>query len=611
MQNKINILPDILINKIAAGEVVQRPVSVVKELVENSIDANATNITVIIKDGGKKLIEIIDDGDGMGYDDLLLSFERHATSKIKSFDDLSKISSMGFRGEALPSIASISRVEATSKLKDSDTANVIKIEGGVVIDVKPAAIAKSTSIKISDIFYNVPARRKFLKEARTEYRHIYSYMKKAALSHPNIGFSLVNDGKVSFEVRPQELKDRISSLFSEVSEDSLISVAGKLFDMTVSGYVGKKELARKTKDNQILFVNGRYVDNKVVSFAVFQAYKDMLEQGVYPFFILFISLPYSDVDVNVHPSKQEIKFNDENAVRRLVKDTIFNVLASQKSLVTFEGSDGLSELDNFADKIEEKVAEYDAKKVKEDKPNNTALFDADSFKADKPLVIDEPKEKKEKDESKSENPFYRPKKTGADILKFRSENIYKESVWQLHNKYIMLEVESGMAMIDQHVAQERIYFEKALKSFGNSKLSSQTLLFPVKVDMSYEDRLHLEEIMDYLTDIGFMIRHFGKNTFIIEGVPIGVETNEEEKELLDIIDYYKKYREKRMTVMESVAASYACKRSIKAGQKLTYDEIVSLVNDLFMCRYPHVCPHGRPIIVTLPLKEIDKKFGRI
>jgi DNA mismatch repair protein MutL len=575
----IKILPDNLINKIAAGEVVERPVSVVKELVENALDAGAKNIYIEVKDGGKTYVEVSDDGRGMDENNLLLAFERHATSKISEFDDLGRIMTMGFRGEALPSIAAVSMVEAVSKPAGAADGNMIIIKGGTISDVKPSPSKYSTQIKIRSLFFNVPARKKFLNFDDREYKYIYSYFKKAALSRPDIGFKFVNNEKTVFDLKAQDLDERICSVFPEIGKEHLIRTDNSLGAYSVKGYIGKAELARKYKDNQFLFINGRIVESKMVSFNIVNMYQNLIEKGYYPFYILFLNMPANEIDVNVHPSKLTVKFSDEPKVKRLIIEAVERSLKESSSLLDL-GSGTLPETSSGYE-----FREPEQKQVREtQEPYNPG--------------------KQEK--------FFRPdeKNIGTRVLKINDELIVSENIWQMHDQYILIQVESGALIIDQHVAHERILFEKALKNFGRSKMESQALLFPVKVDLSFEDKLTVNEIKEYLNSIGFILNEFGQNTVIIEETPLGIPLGDEKKELLDIIDNYKLYKKNRMDSMEAVAASYACKRAIKAGQKLSKDEMLELINDLFQCEFPHVCPHGRPVIIDLTIKELNKRFRR-
>ncbi|MBU4487387.1 MAG: DNA mismatch repair endonuclease MutL [Candidatus Delongbacteria bacterium] len=579
--NTIKILPDSLINKIAAGEVVERPVSVVKELVENSLDAGSKNIYIGINEGGKTYIEISDDGNGMDETNLLMAFERHATSKISEFDDLQKIDTMGFRGEALPSIASVSIVEAVSKPKDADEGNLVVIKGGTISEVKPFPSKHSTQIKVKSLFFNVPARRKFLKEADKEYKYIYSYFKRVALSRHDIGFKFVHNEKTIFDLKPQELNDRIRSLFTEIDKDELLKVDNSIGNYSVTGYIGKAELARKFKDNQYLYINGRIVESKMISFNIVNSYQNLIEKGYYPFYILFIEMPFNEIDVNVHPSKLTVKFSEEQKIKRLITEGVEKSLKNSQSLLNLSSNDNSS---NLYGNTESSKSEVNEQKV--DYTSNTL--------------------------NKTEERFFRPdvKDIGSRVLKFNHELIVSENIWQLHDQYIFIQVESGALIIDQHVAHERILFEKALKNFGKDPMPSQVLLFPVKVELSFEDKLIVNEIKEYLNSIGFILSEFGQNTYIIEETPMGIIVGDEKKELLSLIDNYKLFRKNKMDSMESVAASYSCKRAIKAGQKLSKDEMLELINELFQCEFPHVCPHGRPVIIDMSLKELNKRFKR-
>ncbi|MFO7810544.1 MAG: DNA mismatch repair endonuclease MutL [Candidatus Delongbacteria bacterium] len=573
----IKILPDNLINKIAAGEVVDRPASVVKELVENAIDAGAANIYIEVKNGGKNYIEVADDGKGMDENNLLLAFERHATSKISDFGDLHNISTMGFRGEALPSIAAVSMIEALSKPDQSVTGHKLIIKGGTISDIKPSPCRYSTQIKVRSLFFNVPARKKFLNFSEREYKHIYTYFKKLALSKPETGLKLTHNEKIIFDLKPQHLDERINSVFPEIGTEHLLETKNSLGEYRVTGFVGKAELARKYRDNQFLFINGRMVENKMISFSVVNMYHNLIEKGYYPFYILFINIPANEMDVNVHPSKLTVKFSDQSRVKRLVCEAVERSLKESSSILDLGTGSSSDHGYVFKEPPQEKVSD------------NKAGYTV-----------------------KEEEKFFRPdeKSIGTRVLRFNNELIISENIWQMHDSYIFVQVGSGALIIDQHVAHERILFEKALKNFGKSKMPSQALLFPVKVELSFEDRLIVNQIKEYLDATGFILSEFGGNTFIIEETPTGINLGDEKKEFLDMIDNYKLYRKNKMDAMESVAASFACKRAIKAGKKMTNEEMLELINDLFQCEFPHVCPHGRPVIIDITLKELNKRFRR-
>lgn len=610
----IKILPDNLINKIAAGEVVNRPFSVIKELIENSVDAKSSEILVKIEKGGKDYIEISDNGKGMNKNDLILAFERHATSKIKNYNDLENIATMGFRGEALPSIAAVGRVQCFSRDNNNseDEGNVITIDGGKIIVVKPASLTNSTTFIVRKLFFNVPARRKYLKTAKVEYKHIYTYLKKAALAYPEISFKFVSDERVVFDYKSAVMSERIKDVFKEIPKESLLEVNFKSEKYIIKGMVGKKELARKYRDNQFLFVNNRPVENKLINYAIFQAYRGLIETGSYPFYILYFEIPPSEIDINIHPNKLEVKFNDENLIRILVKKGITEVLSGQSSLVSFEfTAESYQTTAKNKKELEEEALEEVPKTTKLPLYKPTPISEDSVLKVEeesKEYKVD--KKNKKNEQKKPEELFLRTDKSGVELLKLGREQVVTESVWQLHCKYVILESESGMMIIDQHVAQERIFYEKALIWMSESKNQSQISLFPTRLELSNEDSLVYQEIADHLTNLGYTISHFGGGSYIIEGTPPGIKNGAEIGDFLDILDYYKKYREKKKGIVDSIAASYACKRSIKAGQRLSRAEMLELINQLFLCKFPHVCPHGRPVIINMNISEIDKRFMR-
>lgn len=613
--SKIQVLPDNLINKIAAGEVVDRPFSIVKELVENALDAQSTEVTLLIKEGGKSSIEVIDDGIGMAEDDLLLAFERHATSKISKYEDFDTILTMGFRGEALPSIASVAMVEAVSKPRNAANGTMLRISGGKIEEVRPTPLVKSTHLKIKSLFYNVPARKKFLKDEQTEYRYIYSYFKKVALSRPDIAFRFFNNDKPVFDLKRESLTERIGNLFPEIKTENLVEVNNANGALSLTGYIGKKELSRKNKEGQLLFVNGRIVENRMISYAIFQAYKNLIEPGYYPFFALFLTLPPGSVDVNVHPAKLEIKFRDENSVRWLIKSAVEEVLAGQPFLVNWQDdSPELMREPRTTPDPAEYYKRFTPPSAAEPEVVQNSLFTVEHsntipLTATSFIEIKEPPSPLYNPPPESKFPRLQTK--GVEILKFGQDQIVSESVWQLHNKYIVVSIDSGMAIIDQHVAQERIFYEKALMALSDKALESQSLLFPVRVDLAFEDYMLIQDLLPHYQQIGYQINDFGSNTIVVEGLPAGTFSEQVAKDILDMLDDFKKFRDNKMGVLEAVAASYSCKRAIKAGQALSRGEMISLINELFLCKFPHVCPHGRPIIINISLNEIDKKFGRI
>jgi len=588
--SKIRILPETLTNKIAAGEVVQRPASVVKELMENSIDAEARTITVIIKNGGKSLIQVVDDGNGMDRDDLLLAFERYATSKIKDEDDLSRISTLGFRGEALASIASVSIVDAVSGVKGDMEAYELKIVGGEFKDIRPHSNIGGTSISIRNLFFNVPARRKFLKSAEIELKNIIDIFRKFALAYPEKSFVLIHNDREIYNLRPSDLADRIAELYSPEYRKNIVEVFGEERELSISGFIGNLNLIRPRRGEQTFFANRRYVSNRTLSNAVISAYRSVISGDEYPFYCLNLMIPPDKVDVNVHPAKMEVKFREDYRVFQFVKISIGKYVEEVKKSIPgfdkpriWEYYEIKKESGGFAEEKdrERKVTAEIARLKLEDADNRSQVWKERAKKFSEHL----------KEESSV------PPGVGIPVFQFAE-------------RYIITQVKSGLVIIDQHVAHERILYEAALKAVTQGSWKPQQLLFPQVIELSAEDFSVLLEILPYLNKIGFRMREFGRNTIVVDAVPAGMRWGRESTIIKEIIDTYVEYRKHESSAVKSVAASYACKAAIKAGDKLSEEEMINLVDRLFTTSNPYFCPHGRPIIVNLSLDEIDKRFKR-
>lgn len=577
---KINILNEDLKNKIAAGEVIERPASVVKELLENSLDAESTEIKILLKGGGNTSIVVHDNGIGLNQNDLALAFSRHSTSKISQLDDLFNINTLGFRGEALASIASVSKVKAIScDNDDEDLANEITIINGKITNKKFSQLQKGTLISVSDLFFSIPARRKFLKSEKTEFKHIVSIIRRIALANPNVKFILKNDDKLVFSLNENNLKKRIGALFNESILNDLIEINKKNEFLSITGFIGNLNLVRKRVGEQNLFLNGRYIVSRLLNSAVYSSFSSLISRGEFPFFVLNIEIPADLVDVNVHPMKTEVRFEDEWRVYHFLKTTISDYLKNiMITIPKLNINDNFKENNQFH--IQSKIS-----------------FDNNNIKSNYLDKID-----KAKDYVKEIN---RANDYGPN------ENLKLEKIWQVHSKYIISQVNSGLIVIDQHVAHERILYEKALDAMMGSSLPSQTLLFPRSVTFSVNDFEIVLEIYSHLEKLGFRMRKSKNNSLIIEGVPIELQWGEEKKVLNEIIDYYMNEKKIRSSFMDSLAASYACKAAIKAGDILNDDEMHSLVDRLFATKNPYFCPHGRPIIINLTLEELDKRFERI
>ena len=586
--NKIKILDSSLIDQIAAGEVVERPASILKELLENSIDANSTNIKIKIKGGGINSIQIIDDGIGISEKDINLAFTRHATSKINNIEDLNSIESLGFRGEALPSIASISQVELTSTTKNN-LGYTIKINGGKTISIKPKKANQGTSITVSNIFYNTPARRKFLKSIQSEQLYIYKVIRYFFISNPDISFTFINNNKIIYDLKPSKLKERIINTFPSTNMNELINVDLSKNSLDVSGFCGSLSMLKKRPGEQYLFINGRFVTNKLLNSAVYSCYKTVIKRGEYPFFILFISMPSEDIDVNVHPAKLDVRLKNDWQIYHLVKLAINNSL---KNILN--------------------VAPY-LDKNKQYSPYNNMLDD-DQLTGPSINMQNAPRQNMSKFENNKQLDLDRILSNIEDNNE-NSNNIINSIsggfIWQIHNKYLLTEIKTGIVIIDQHVAHERVLFELAKNALSGSPLPSQTLLFPQTLNLEKDEYNYLTNISHYLEKIGFKFREFGKDTILIEGSPADISIGMEKKIIKEILEQYIDTKEHESEFIDNIAATYACKSAIKAGDFLEEKERKVLVDRLFSTEHPYYCPHGRPIIFNLSMDEIDSRFERI
>ncbi len=619
MSRKIHIMPPELANKIAAGEVVQRPASVVKELVENSIDAGATKITVIVKDAGKELIQVIDNGEGMSEEDAVMAFRRHATSKIYKVDDLEKINTLGFRGEALASIAAVAQVELKTRPEDDELATFIKIENDEIKERTKGSFEKGTSITVKNLFFNTPARRHFLKTRQTELRNITDVIVRYALMYPNIEWRYISDDEELLNLKISTIQERIVALFGKKYSESLIEFRENTELLSVSGFLGKPDFSKKSRADQYVFLNGRYIYSKIINYAVYQAYEHLLETGSYPFFILFITIDPTKVDVNVHPSKHEVKFANESDIFRFIVSVVRRALASNDIIPQIKIQEGTA-VQSFDSKITITPQTWNTKSF----PTSSAQIyriqtrqTDDISPRDTPgLIIGQ------QNDSQHTIQFQRQQSIesstslnsiiGRRIIE-HSENTSTEerTIWQIHNKYIISQIKTGIMIIDQHVAHERILYERVLNNFKNSLPTTQQLLFPETIELHPSDYSLVKELIPELEKVGFAIKLFGKNTVVLEGIPADVRIGNERKILQEVLDEYKVNEQGGIKdVRDNLAKSFACKAAIKAGDRLTQQEMQILIDQLFATEMPYVCPHGRPVIIKIALEELDKRFGR-
>jgi DNA mismatch repair protein MutL len=614
----INILPTSLANKIAAGEVVQRPESVVKELLENSIDAKAGAISVTIKDGGKTLIQIADDGGGMNEEDASLSFLRHATSKIASYDDLECIRTLGFRGEALASIAAVAQVELKTRRSDDETGTLIRIADGVIQEQSKIGMTRGTTITVKNLFYNTPARRHFLKANNTEFKHIYDVVQRIALSHPEIAIEFVSDGDTIVNLPVGSMDDRIKNLFGERLFATLIPVQEHTELINITGYIGKPNFARKSKAEQFIFMNGRFIISRSINHAIFTGYEHLVEKGNFPFYVLSLELDPYKVDVNVHPSKMEVKFADESSVYRIVMAVVRRALGEQEVVPSIEFQPGTANAQmvrpggafqhtafpKFSNFPPIEPGTFAQTPGPADREGGWRSGAGDAFGINvEPLfrAVELPVEGT-------------PSETGGyNLTMDRTAPGQNDSVaiWQLHNKYILTQIRTGLMIVDQHVAHERILYERAQSRFQNAVPSSQQLLFPHTMTLTPGDFALAKELTPDLELLGFQVKVFGKNTLVLEGVPPDVKAGCEATILQDIVDEFKNNQNRIvLDARDNLAKSFSCKAAIKAGDKLTESEMRSLIDQLFGTSMPYVCPHGRPVIVKVPLTELDRRFMR-
>ena len=572
-------LPEDLRNKISAGEVVERPASVIKELLENSIDAGATDITVVVEKGGHQLIQVRDNGHGITADGLTQAFLRYTTSKISKVDDLFKIRTLGFRGEALASIASVSEINVASSV-DESPGYQMDLVNGVTDAIKAAPPIGGTEITVRNLFYNTPARKKFLKSATTEFRQIVKMLRRFGLEFPEVSFQLVHNDKTILNLTPESLEERIIALTDPSYGDQLLPVNMIKGDYNISGFIGTLNLVRGRPGDQYLFVNRRFIQNRLLNSAVYSAYESLVKRGEYPFSLLNLVLPPDQLDVNVHPRKIEVRFTDEWRIYHVVKSAVREALASI-----------LATIPSFEQHVGQMV---------------TFGKEIDPNQRQEPLWFTPAKQ------SDSGADLQRAKEYVSNLADQKEEASAIEGsiMWQVHDKYIISQINSGLVIIDQHVAHERVLFEDALLAFDSTPLSAQTLLFPEILEFSPDEYSVLLDILPYLEKLGFRMKENGQNKILLEAIPSDMGWGNENSVIRDIIDHYVANREKSSSYVENLAASFACHAAVKAGDSLTIEEMQVLVNRLFSTKHPYYCPHGRPIIVQLSLAELDQRFER-
>jgi DNA mismatch repair protein MutL len=654
--NKIHVLPDVLANKIAAGEVVERPASIVKELIENAIDAGARRIEIAIEGGGRQLIRITDDGEGMSRDDALLAFERHATSKLRVAEDLEAITTLGFRGEALGSIASVAKLRLRTQTAQDLIGTEVTISGGRVLSVQEIAVPTGAEFEIRDLFFNVPARRKFLKSDATESFHIANLVTHYALSHPSHAFRLTHNQRESLRVTPAEdLRTRAYQLFGEERVADLIEVSLERGEMRVRGFVSSPSIPRTNRESQYFFINGRYVRDRVMGRALGEAYRAMMPAGSYPTAMLFLEIPPREVDVNVHPAKTEVRFVRSQVVQDLVRDAVLQAIRETKAAVTPFGEEtplptpsslapiprvptelvlpnltaGRSESGerrSLLPAIPEQLR-IGLRDGAEDEPSPLRALRPEDVYGDDPLAPDPLEEHGTELAPASPLPSLPsrarlgclgsnpPESAGSPLRAAQNLTLIAEEITtlgQLHQSFIVAADRAGLLLIDQHVAHERILFEEHWASLRRRQITVQRLLLPEAIDLTPAQALAIEELLPTLEENGFEIGRLSGRTLAIHAVPAILSSQSARALLLDLLDTIGEERRNLSLdgLHAEIAASLACRAAVKIHMPLAAEKMRWMIDQLLRMENPATCPHGRPIILRLTAREIEKGFQR-
>lgn len=615
MADIIQLLPDHVANQIAAGEVVQRPASVVKELLENAIDAGASAIKLIIKDAGKTLVQVIDDGKGMSTTDARLSFERHATSKIRTADDLFQLHTKGFRGEALASIAAIAHVELKTKLEQDDVGTTIVIEGSHVVSQEVVVTPKGTSISVKNLFFNIPARRNFLKSNTVELRHVIDEFHRVALAHPNISFALYNNGSESFNLPISNYRQRIVNIFGNKTNEKLVPVEEDTEVLEISGFVGKPEFAKKTRGEQYFFVNNRFIKSAYLNHAIASAFDGLLKSGTHPSYFLNLTVDPQTIDINIHPTKTEIKFDDEHTLYALLRSAVKHSLGQFNiaPVLDFERDPSLDtpysheNTDTGVPKVEVDRSFNPFQEETQSKARATSYKKEPAANWESLYVGLESKGTKTHQDF-SEVHFESEESTSS-IFDDEKQIEQVNTTYQLHNKYIVSTIKSGMLVIDQHRAHQRILYEELLKNMTIKEAVSQQLLFPIQLHFSTQEITIVKQLKDDLENTGFVFSNFNDESLEITGVPVSVPESEVSIILEQLIsDVENEVPDSNFSATDLLAKSMAKSLAIKTGQSLQKDEQEHLVNKLFACKEPNISPTNRSTFITLSVDELDKKF---
>jgi DNA mismatch repair protein MutL len=617
MSSIIQLLPDHVANQIAAGEVVQRPASVVKELLENAVDAKATDIKLVIKDAGKALVQVIDNGLGMSVTDARLCFERHATSKIRQAEDLFSLHTKGFRGEALASIAAIAHVEMKTKQDQEELGTQIIVEGSKFVSQDMAVLPKGTSFAVKNLFFNIPARRNFLKSDTVEYRHIIDEFQRVALAHPNIYFTFFHNGSEMFNLPPSSMRQRIVSIFSGKTNEKLVPVQEETEIVTIHGFIGKPEFAKKNRGEQFFFVNDRFIKSGYLHHAIMAAYDGLLRDGAQPSYFLYLTVPPNTIDINIHPTKTEIKFDDEHALYAILRASIKHSLGqfNVAPVLDFDRDANLDTPYHYKDlevatptiQVDGSFNPFSDDKINKHysgsgykKPESTANWES--------LYVG----------LKQEGDFI----SGNTDFSFESEEVtgslFNEeeveqtvnNAYQIHKKYIVSPIKSGMVIVDQQRAHQRVLYEQFLTNMTVQQASSQQLLFPLDLFFSATEMELIEELKLALVNTGFVFEDTSEDHVVISGTPVNVTESEVSLVLEQLLsDLHDGIPDSSFSQNDTIAKSMAKSLAVKTGTALTIKEQENLVNGLFACKDPNVSPFQKPTFITMRVEDLDKKFA--
>ena len=620
----IQLLPDNIANQIAAGEVIQRPASAVKELLENAVDAGATEIKLIVTDAGKNLIQVVDNGKGMSETDARMSFERHATSKITNIEDLFKIKTMGFRGEALASIAAVAQVEMKSRKAEDELGTFLEIENSVVVKQEPCASSQGTNISMKNLFFNVPARRNFLKSNAAEMRYIVEEFIRVSMAFPNVFFSLTSNGQEVFHLEAGGLKQRIIQILGSSYNAKLVAVKEETDYMNIYGFVGKPETSKKTRGDQYFFVNNRYIKSAYLNHAVLNAFNEMIAKDSFPMYVLFIDLDPSQLDINVHPTKQEIKFEDEKIVYAFVQAAVKHALAQFSIAPSLDFS------------LNAEIQQMDAVSKPVSQDTMDSITSSNLFK-----TFTQKNQAHKIEGSKSDlrhwKDFYEPASLPSDLpssidtitkevvtggqIDYAGYSLQKEEqkfrlipdthLTQLHVTYIITPTPQGFLLIHQQQAHERILYERYSQAVHGQQMPTQPSLFPSTFELSAPDSILMQELIPDLKVIGYLIEPFGNHTFVIQGTPADILEGNEKMAIEMLLEQYKHFsNDVKFSRREKLVRCIARQQAIKSGKSLSLKEMIVLVEELFNCQTPNVTPNGNPTYLEFKGDYLERMFGK-